>query len=125
MSDPPEQDRLRRLVELGPSLVSELDLETLLDRLLQTARQVTGARYAALGVLDSERRELERFVTRGLSKEEERRIGSRPRGRGVLGLVVEDPRALRIRALGAHPKSFGFPPGHPAVELLQQVLSRG
>jgi signal transduction histidine kinase len=115
MSDPLEQDRLRRLVELGPSLVSELDLETLLDRLLQTAREVTGARYAALGVLDSERRELERFVTRGLSEEEERGIGPRPRGRGVLGLVIEDPRALRIKNLGAHPKSFGFPPGHPPM----------
>jgi signal transduction histidine kinase len=115
MSVPPEQKRLRRLVELGPSLASEPDLETLLDRLLQMAREVTGARYAALGVLDSERRELERFITRGLSDEEERAIGPRPRGRGVLGLVVEDPQALRIRALSEHPKAFGFPAGHPPM----------
>jgi len=75
MSERLEEDRLRRLVELGPSLVSEVDLETVLDRLLETAREVTGARYAALGVLDAERRELERFLTRGLSDDQERAIG--------------------------------------------------
>jgi signal transduction histidine kinase len=96
-------------------MVSELDVETLLDRLLETAREVTGARYAALGVLDSGRRELERFLTSGLSDDQERAIGERPRGRGVLGLVVENPRPLRITDLSAHPSSFGFPAGHPPM----------
>lgn len=115
MSERLEEDRLRRLVELGPSLASELDLETVLDRLLETAREITGARYAALGVLDAERRELERFLTRGLSDDEERAIGARPRGRGVLGLVVDDPRPLRVSVLSEHPSSFGFPPNHPPM----------
>jgi signal transduction histidine kinase len=115
MSEHLEEARLRRLVELGPAMVSELDLDTLLDRLLETAREVTGARYAALGVLDSGRRELERFLTRGLSDDQERAIGARPRGRGVLGLVVENPRPLRIGDLSAHPSSFGFPAGHPPM----------
>jgi signal transduction histidine kinase len=127
MSERLEEDRLRRLVELGPSLVSEVDLETMLDRLLETAREVTGARYAALGVLDAERRELERFLTRGLSDDEERAIGARPRGRGVLGLVVEDPRPLRVPVLSDHPSSFGFPHGHPPMRsfLGVPILIRG
>jgi signal transduction histidine kinase len=127
MTERREEDRLRRLVELGPSLVSELDLETLLDRLLETAREVTGARYAALGVLDPERRELERFLTRGLSEDEERAIGARPRGRGVLGLVVETPEPLRVGVLSEHPSSFGFPAGHPPMRsfLGVPILIRG
>ncbi|HEY5318884.1 MAG TPA: GAF domain-containing sensor histidine kinase [Solirubrobacteraceae bacterium] len=127
MSERLEEDRLRRLVELGPSLVSELDLETLLDRLLETAREVTGARYAALGVLDADRRELERFLTRGLSEDEESAIGARPRGRGVLGLVVENPQPLRVGVLSDHPSSFGFPAGHPPMRsfLGVPILIRG
>jgi signal transduction histidine kinase len=115
MSDVLEESQLHKLIEFGPALVSELDLEPLLDRLLETARSITGARYAALGILDDERRELERFVTRGLSDEEERVIGDRPLGRGVLGLLIEDPVPLRIADLNAHPSSFGVPIGHPPM----------
>jgi signal transduction histidine kinase len=127
MTNNREEARLRRLVELGPSLVSELDLETLLDRVLLTAREVTGARYGAVAVLDSQRRELERFVTSGLSDGQERAIGAQPRGRGVLGLVAPDHRPLRIGNLGAHPSSFGFPPGHPPMRtfLGVPILIRG
>jgi signal transduction histidine kinase len=127
MTERLEEGRLRRLVELGPLLASELDLETVLDRLLETARELTGARYAALGVLDSGRRELDRFLTRGLSDDEERAIGVRPRGRGVLGLVVDNPRPLRIAELSAHPSSFGFPAGHPPMTsfLGVPILIRG
>ena len=82
MDDTLDQARLRRLMEVGPWLISELDLETVLDRLLETAREVTGARYAALGVLDADRRELERFLTRGLTDE---RSGRSARGRGAAG----------------------------------------
>src|ERR1022692_2417624 len=127
MSNNREEARLRRLVELGPSLVSELDLETLLDRVLVTAREVTGARYGAVAVWDSQRRELARFVTSGLSDDQERAIGARPRGRGVLGLVDNESRPLRIGNLGAHPSSFGFPPGHPPMStfLGVPILIRG
>jgi signal transduction histidine kinase len=115
MSERLEEDRLRALVQLGPSLVSELDLETVLDGLLDTARHLTGARYAALGVLDAQRRELERFLTRGLSADEELAIGARPRGRGVLGLVVDGSRPVRVAVLSEHPSSYGFPAGHPPM----------
>jgi GAF domain-containing protein len=113
MDNTVDQARLRRLMEVGPWLIAQLDLETLLDRLLETAREVTGARYAALGVLDADRRELERFLTRGLSEREEQAIGARPRGRGILGLLIAEPQALRLSDLAVHPDSYGFPAGHP------------
>ena len=64
-----DAQRLRRLLEVGRSLVSELDLEVVLDRVLEVARELTGARYAALGILDERREELERFLTRGIDAE--------------------------------------------------------
>jgi GAF domain-containing protein len=79
-----DEQRLRRLIEVGRSLVAELDLEAVLQRVLQAARELTDARYAALGVLDEERRELERFLTVGLDDETHGTIGDLPRGRGVL-----------------------------------------
>lgn len=118
MNDSPptlDEQRLRRLMEAGPALIAELDLETVLERFLATAREVTGARYAALGVLDAERRELERFLTQGLSEEQERAIGARPRGRGILGLLISNTQTLRLSDLTAHPDSYGFPAGHPPM----------
>jgi GAF domain-containing protein len=110
-----EVDRLRQLIELGPSLVSELDLDVLLNRLLETACSITGAKYSAIGILDQDRQELERFITRGLSEPEERAIGAPPRGRGVLGVLIHDPRPLRLTDVKDHPHSSGFPPGHPPM----------
>lgn len=122
-----EEDRLRQLIALGPALVSELDLDLLLNRLLETACSVTAARYAAIGVLDKERRELERFVTLGVSAAEERAIGERPRGRGLLGVLINDPRPLRLTDVSTHPHSSGFPPGHPPMRsfLGVPILIRG
>ena len=102
-------------MQAGPWLLAELDLSTLLDRLLSTAREVTGARYAALGVLDERRRELDQFLTQGVSHDAEQAIGDRPRGLGVLGMLITDPRPLRISDLGADPHSYGFPVGHPPM----------
>jgi len=110
-----EEDRLRQLIALGPSLVAELDLDVLLGRLLETACSVTAARYSAIGVLDKERRQLERFVTLGLSDSQERAIDHRPRGLGVLGVLIHDPRPLRLTDVTAHPHSSGFPAGHPPM----------
>lgn len=113
--DSVDEERLRRLLEVGRTLVAELDLDTVLDQVLNVARELTGARYAAIGVLDENRRELERFITAGIDADSQRAIGVLPRGRGVLGVLIEDPRPLRLADVGAHPKSFGFPPGHPAM----------
>jgi signal transduction histidine kinase len=110
-----DERRLRRLMEVGPALISELDLETVLDRLIETARDVTGARYAALGVMDEHRHHLERFLTRGLTEADERAIGVRPRGNGILGVLITDARPLRLADLTSHPQSFGFPACHPQM----------
>jgi signal transduction histidine kinase len=110
-----EADRLHHLVTAGRDMVSELDLDAVLDRLLATAQELTGARYAAVGVLDENRRELARFITRGVDEETQRAIGDLPRGRGVLGVLISDPKPLRLTDVSAHPASYGFPPGHPPM----------
>lgn len=127
MSELSELARLRQLVELGPALVSELDVDTLLGRVLQTACSITGARFAALGILDAQRRRLDRFITRGLSDEQRQAIGDPPLGRGVLGLLIDDPRPVRVADVNRHPLSFGFPAGHPAMHsfLGVPILIRG
>jgi signal transduction histidine kinase len=108
-------DRARRLLEVGRTLVAELDPEAVLDRILEEAREITGARYAALGVMNEERTELERFLTVGVDAATHRDIGELPHGRGVLGVLIEDPRPLRLPDVGRHPQSYGFPPGHPPM----------
>jgi signal transduction histidine kinase len=110
-----DERRLRRVLDVGRTVVSELDLETVLERVLEEARELTGATYAALGILDAQRSELERFLTRGIDAETHRRIGALPRGRGVLGVLIEEPEPLRLRDVGEHPRSYGFPLGHPPM----------
>jgi signal transduction histidine kinase len=109
------EPQLRRLLEVGRGLVAELDVEGVLQRVLETARELTGARYAALGILDHDKRELERFLVVGIDDETRRSIGPLPRGRGVLGELIREPRPLRLRDVRAHPRSYGFPPGHPPM----------
>src|SRR5215207_186169 len=101
-----DEPRLRRLLDAGRGLISNLDV----------AREVTGARYAAVGVLDDRRQELERFVTAGVDPATHQAIGDLPRGRGILGLLIEDPKPLRLEHIGDHPRSYGFPAAHPEME---------
>src|SRR3954465_9105770 len=110
-----DEPRLRPLIAAGRGLISNLDVEAILQQLLDVAREVTGARYAAVGVLDDSREELERFVTAGIDAETHRAIGDLPRGRGILGLLIKDPQPLRLEHIGDHPHSYGFPSGHPEM----------
>lgn len=110
-----DEHRLRRLVEVGRSLVTVLDPEAVFERLLEVARELTGARYAAIGVLDDKRERLERFLTAGIDEESHRAIGDLPAGRGVLGVLISDPRPLRLSDVGSHPQSYGFPLSHPPM----------
>lgn len=112
---PSREDRLRRILEVGRSLVSQFDLEAVLAQVLDEARELTNARYAALGVLDEAGLELERFVTSGIDREVHDAIGDLPRGHGVLGVLIREPRPLRLADVGAHPYSYGFPAGHPPM----------
>jgi two-component system, NarL family, sensor histidine kinase DevS len=122
-----DEDRLQRLIGVGRALVSHLDLETVLREVLETARQMTGARYAALGILDPDRERLERFITLGIDEEARKRIGPLPEGKGVLGVLISDPKPLRLRMVGEHPKSYGFPENHPSMStfLGVPILIRG
>ena len=110
-----DSERLHSLLHAGRGLLSELRPEQLLDQLLDTARVLTGAQYAAIGVLDESRTELSRFLTRGIDADTHRAIGDLPRGRGVLGVLIDDPRPLRLRDVTSHPHSYGFPSGHPPM----------
>src|SRR5918994_5473520 len=107
--------RAGRLLEVGRSLIAELDPEAVLDRLLDVAQELTGARYAAIGVLDDRREQLERVLTAGIDEETHRAIGDLPRGRGVLGVLINDPRPLRLADVGMHAQSYGFPLAHPPM----------
>ena len=122
-----DEATLRRLLEAGRSLLVQPDLEGILDNLLGVARELTGARYAAIGVLNPDRTGLERFVTQGLDAATYRAIGELPRGRGVLGVLVSDSRPLRLARVGDHPRSYGFPSAHPAMDsfLGVPILIRG
>lgn len=113
---PISEDRLTTLVEIGLLLTSELSLDGVLQRLAEHSANLLGARYAAIGVLDSTGRQLEAFHTSGLSDEDRRRIGSLPRGHGILGVLIKDPRVLRLPDLAQHPDSYGFPPNHPPMK---------
>ncbi|MGZ8633716.1 MAG: sensor histidine kinase [Solirubrobacteraceae bacterium] len=108
-------------------MVSELDLEVVLSRVLDVARELTGARYAALGILDEGRQELERFLTRGIDASTHKTIGELPRGHGILGVLISDPQPLRMPDVGDHPRSYGFPLGHPPMHsfLGVPILIRG
>jgi signal transduction histidine kinase len=118
---------LRRLLDVGRALVSDLDTDAILVRVLAAARELTGARYAALGVLDERRSELSRFITSGLDETARRTIGEPPTGRGVLGVLIDDPRPLRLRHVSDHPRSYGFPENHPLMQsfLGVPILIRG
>ncbi len=110
-------DRLSRsLLELARGVLEELDLETVLQRVVSSAQELTDARYAALGVLAPSGDRLERFITVGLDDDERRQIGDLPHGHGVLGELIRDPRPLRLQNVSRHARSWGFPPLHPRME---------
>ncbi|MES1248978.1 MAG: GAF domain-containing sensor histidine kinase [Actinomycetota bacterium] len=113
---PTPEARMRRLVDAGIALTSELSLDALLQRLVEMAAELTHAKYAALGVLDRSGAYLERFITAGITPEERDAIGDLPRGRGILGVLIRDASALRLRDLHEDPRSVGFPPNHPPME---------
>ncbi len=107
--------QLLRLLDAVMAIGSELSLADALRRITETAADLVDAKYAALGVLDKSRSRLAEFITVGLTDDETMRIGPRPEGHGILGLLILDPKPLRLPDLHAHPDSFGFPPGHPPM----------
>ncbi|MGZ8693884.1 MAG: GAF domain-containing protein [Gaiellaceae bacterium] len=128
MTAPSDADsRIRALVDAGIGLTSELSLDAVLQRIVEAAADLTGAKYAALGVIDRERRGLERFLTTGIDEATHAAIGELPRGRGILGVLIEEAQPLRLRAIAEHPRSVGFPTNHPPMHtfLGVPVMLRG
>lgn len=107
--------QLLRLLDAVMAIGSEKTLADALRRITETAADLVDAKYAALGVLDESGSRLAEFITVGLDEEETARIGPRPDGHGILGLLILEPKPLRLPDLHAHPDSFGFPPGHPPM----------
>ena len=121
------EKRLRALVEAGVALTSELSLDALLQRLVEAAAELTGARYAALGVIGPTGTQLERFLTTGVDSATHAAIGDPPRGRGILGVLIRDAEPLRLHRISDDPRSVGFPPHHPPMSsfLGVPILLRG
>ncbi len=116
MTDHAGPRQLRRLLDAVMSVSSDLDQATVLQRIVEAARDLVGARYAALGVLAPGGTHLVEFITVGMDDEQRAAIGTLPKGHGILGLLIVDPRPIRLPDLGEHPDSFGFPPGHPPMK---------
>jgi len=121
----PGEEPLRRLVDASIRINAERSLDAMLQTVVDCAREVVGASYAALGVVDTTGTELRRFVTSGMSPEVVARIGRPPSGQGVLGLLLADPHPIRLTDLNSHPKAVGFPPEHPPMKSFLGVPVRG
>src|SRR5207302_2932725 len=119
--------RFERLLSAGVAIFSEHSLERVLQQIVDSAREVVGARYAALGVLAPDGATLSQFVTSGLSQTERERIGDLPRGRGLLGLLCRAPHPIGSPDITRHPQRPGFPPHHPPMRsfLGVPIRSRG
>ncbi len=110
-----DPDKLQRLLDAVLMIGSDLSLPSLLRQVLESAKTLTGAKYAALGVLDRTQHHLEQFITLGLDKDQERAIGDLPSGRGVLGLLITDKKPIRLHDITTHDSSAGFPESHPPM----------
>ncbi|UGQ12692.1 GAF domain-containing protein [Yinghuangia sp. ASG 101] len=117
------RDRVHTLLEAVLAVGSDLELETVLRRIVESAATLVDARYGALGVIGDEGR-LARFLPVGLDADTIARIGSFPAGRGILGLVIRDPHPIRLHEIARHPESFGFPPNHPPMSTFLGVPIR-
>ena len=116
MTEPAALDpAVRAALDLARDVLADLDVELVLSRLVASARELAGAKYAALGVLDDSGQELSRFITAGIDDAGRQTIGALPHGKGVLGELIHDPRPLRLRSVSEHPHAAGFPAGHPEM----------
>ncbi|BCY07583.1 histidine kinase [Actinoplanes sp. L3-i22] len=109
------RERLRALLDAVVGIGTDLDLRSTLQRIVEAACALGGARYGALGVLGPDHSSLSDFITHGIDPAAHARIGDLPHGRGVLGLLITDPHPVRLPDIRKHPHSYGFPPNHPPM----------
>jgi len=107
--------QLRRLLDAVLLIGSELELPAVLTTIIRTARELVDATYGALGVLDDTGTRLAQFITVGIDDQAREAIGELPHGHGILGLLIVEPKPLRLPDLREHPDSYGFPPNHPKM----------
>ncbi len=119
------RDRFERLLAAGVAIYARHDIDHVLQEVVDAARDVVGARYAALAVLGEDRATVVRFVTSGLDEEARRRIGDLPHGRGLLGQVIREGKPIRSADINQHPQRYGFPPHHPLMKSFLGVPVRG
>lgn len=117
------QEQMNGLLSAVVSLAEDLTLEAVLRRVVQSACDLVGARYGALGVIGNSQK-LTHFITVGIEAEEVKRIGELPTGHGVLGHLIREPKPLRLHDLGQHPIASGFPPNHPPMKTFLGVPLR-
>jgi signal transduction histidine kinase len=109
------RERLRALLDAVVVIGSDLDLRSVLQRIVRAACALVGAKYGALGVIGNDRQNLIDFITEGIDPQTHAAIGDLPHGRGVLGLLITDPEPVRMPDITRHPRSYGFPPNHPPM----------
>lgn len=119
------RDRFERLLAAGVAIHACHDVDQVLQAVVDAAREVVGARYAALGVLSEDRQTFVQFVTSGLDEEARQRIGALPTGRGLLGHVIHEGKPIRTGDIAGHPQRSGFPPHHPPMKSFLGVPVRG
>jgi len=121
------RDRFEHLLSAGVEIFSQHTLTAVLQQVVDAAREVVGARYAALGVLSADGTSLSEFVTSGMTVEERAKIGAAPQGHGLLGVIIHQPKAIRVPDIADHPQRAGFPRHHPPMRsfLGVPVLARG
>ncbi|MDP9317977.1 MAG: GAF domain-containing protein [Actinomycetota bacterium] len=109
------EGRVRSLLDAVTAIAGNLDVRQTLERIVAAAADLAGARYVALGVIDQERDGLSEFITYGINEQDAAKIGPLPAGLGILGLIISEPRPLRLHDLRQHPRSYGFPENHPPM----------
>jgi signal transduction histidine kinase len=115
-ADSENQNRLRGLLDANRAIVGDLDLPTVLRTIVEAAVELVHARYGALGVVGSEGVGLDEFIHVGMDAETVEAIGHLPEGKGLLGLLIEEPAGIRLADLSRHRRSVGFPDGHPPMK---------
>jgi signal transduction histidine kinase len=119
------RERFERLLAAGVAIFARHDLDHVLQEVVDAARDVVGARYAALGVLGEDGETVVQFVTSGLDEATRQRIGDPPRGRGLLGSVIREGKPIRSADINRHPQRYGFPPHHPRMKSFLGVPVKG
>jgi signal transduction histidine kinase len=123
--EPDTQDRLRGLLDVVIGIAADLDVDSVLQRIVRAACHLADAQYGAIGVLGAgPDRRLREFITHGLTDDQRAQIGDLPRGHGILGVIIDAPEPLRLTNLGEHGKSYGFPPNHPPMNTFLGVPIR-